>query len=65
MGDKSGEHAGQRSSDARHFLEEGLHNPSHVWPGIVLLKYGTWSCLKEGQYLGPDVAVAVQIALNM
>ena len=23
-----------------------------TWPGIVLLKYGTWSCLNEGQYLG-------------
>ena len=51
MVDISGECAGQGSSDTRR-LEECLHNPCHVWPGIVLLKYGMWSCLKEGQYLG-------------
>ena len=33
-------------------LGEGSHNPCHVWQGIVVLKYGMWSCLKVGQYLG-------------
>ena len=33
-------------------LEEGLYNPCHVCPGIFLLKYGMWSYLKEGHYLG-------------
>ncbi|KAJ8897547.1 hypothetical protein PR048_002896 [Dryococelus australis] len=33
------------------FIEEGLHIPRHMWPGIVMPKYGMWSCLKEGQYL--------------
>ena len=27
------------------FFKEGLHNSQY---GIVLLKYGMWSCLKEG-----------------
>ena len=52
MDDMSGERAGQGSSDTHLPLKEGLHNPCHVWPDIVLLKYDMWSCLKEGQYLG-------------
>ncbi|KAJ8885380.1 hypothetical protein PR048_011577 [Dryococelus australis] len=34
------------------FIEEGLYFPHHMWLSIVMLKYGTWSRSKEGQYLG-------------
>ena len=43
MGNKSGKHASQGSSDTRH--SSSLHNP---WPDTVLMKYKMWSCLTEG-----------------
>ncbi|KAJ4435121.1 hypothetical protein ANN_23696 [Periplaneta americana] len=33
-------------------LRRRLANPRHMSPDNVLLKYGMWSCLREGQYLG-------------
>ncbi|KAJ8867037.1 hypothetical protein PR048_032899 [Dryococelus australis] len=43
-----------RPGKQRHtsFAEEGLQIPRHMRPGIVLLKYGVCSRLKDGQYLG-------------
>jgi hypothetical protein len=41
----------------RSFFERDLHNPRHILPGIVLLKYGMWSLLKEGQYSGSKTSL--------
>ncbi|KAJ8896912.1 hypothetical protein PR048_002258 [Dryococelus australis] len=49
------------------FIEEGLHIPRHMRPGIILLKYGMWSCLKEGypQYVGVEIACCIQWRLKL